>query len=112
MPEIRSAQRWRAWGRSPTRWSALRRDMANLSELQKKALQFANLHQGPRILILANAWDAASARIFEAAGCPAIATSSAGVAFALGHRDGEQLTRDEMLEVVRRVVDSVSIPVS
>jgi len=86
--------------------------MTKESNLQKRAREFAALHRGPRILILANAWDAASARIFEAAGCPAIATSSAGVAFSLGRRDGEQLTRDEMLEVVRRVVDAVSIPVS
>ncbi|HLY63220.1 MAG TPA: isocitrate lyase/phosphoenolpyruvate mutase family protein [Terriglobia bacterium] len=86
--------------------------MNNVLSLQKKALLFASLHRGPRILILANAWDAASARIFEAAGCPAIATTSAGVAFSLGRRDGEQLSRDEMLEVVRRVTSSVSIPVS
>lgn len=86
--------------------------MTNKSSIQKKARDFAELHRGPRILILANAWDAASARIFEEAGCPAIATTSAGVAFSLGCRDGEQLTRDEMLDVVRRVVDAVSIPVS
>lgn len=84
----------------------------NESSLKKKALDFGALHLGPRILILANAWDAASARIFEAAGCPAIATTSAGVAFSLGRRDGEQLSRDEMLEVVRRITGSVSIPVS
>ena len=39
--------------------------MVNASDLQNKALQLAALHRGPRILILANAWDAASARIFE-----------------------------------------------
>lgn len=86
--------------------------MANASNLQKKALEFAALHRGPRILILANAWDAASARIFEVAGCPAIATTSAGVAFSLGRRDGEQLSREEMLEVVQRIAGAVSIPVS
>lgn len=84
--------------------------MANTSDLQKKALEFAALHRGPRILILANAWDAASARIFEVAGCPAIATTSAGVAFSLGRRDGQQLSRDEMLEVVQRITSAVSIP--
>lgn len=86
--------------------------MTNVSDLQEKALLFASLHRGSRILILANAWDAASARIFEAAGCLAIATTSAGVAFSLGRRDGEQLSRDEMLGVVRRITGSVSIPVS
>ncbi|HEV2348271.1 MAG TPA: isocitrate lyase/phosphoenolpyruvate mutase family protein [Terriglobia bacterium] len=86
--------------------------MTNESNLKKKALDFAALHRGPRVLILANAWDAASARIFEVAGCPAIATTSAGVAFSLGRRDGEQLSREEMLEVVQRIAGAVSIPVS
>ena len=86
--------------------------MTNASELQKKASLFSSLHHGPRILILANAWDAASARIFEVAGCPAIATTSAGVAFSLGRRDGQQLRREEMLEVVQRITGAVSIPVT
>ena len=47
-----------------------------------KAEILRKLHQGPRILVLPNAWDVASARIFEEAGFPAIATSSAGVANA------------------------------
>jgi 2-methylisocitrate lyase-like PEP mutase family enzyme len=86
--------------------------MANSTDLQKKASLFASLHHGRRILILANAWDAASARIFEVAGCPALATTSAGVAFSLGRRDGQQLSRDEMLQVVHRIAGAVSIPVT
>ena len=46
------------------------------------------LHHGPPILVLPNAWDAASARLFEAEGFPAVATTSAGVAAALGYPDG------------------------
>jgi 2-methylisocitrate lyase-like PEP mutase family enzyme len=70
------------------------------------------LHQGPRLLVLPNAWDAASARIFERAGFPALATTSAGVAFALGYPDGEHVSRAEMLEVVARIARAVKIPVT
>jgi 2-methylisocitrate lyase-like PEP mutase family enzyme len=52
----------------------------------EKAELFRKLHAGPRILALPNAWDAASARVLEEAGFPAMATSSAGVAFSLGYR--------------------------
>ncbi len=79
---------------------------------QAKALRFAALHQGPEILVLINAWDAASARIFEADGCQAIATTSAGIANSLGHRDGQRISRAEMLEMVRRIAQAVSVPVS
>jgi len=77
-----------------------------------KADRFLKLHYGPEILILANVWDAASARIVEQAGFPAIATSSAAVANSLGYPDGERISRGEMLEVVRRIAAKVSVPVS
>jgi 2-methylisocitrate lyase-like PEP mutase family enzyme len=70
------------------------------------------LHAGPKILVLPNAWDVASARIFEAAGFPAVATTSAGVANSLGYPDGQHVSRDEMLDVIRRIVRAVSIPVT
>ncbi len=70
------------------------------------------LHQGPKILALPNAWDVASARIFETTGFPAIATTSAGVANSLGYPDVERLTRDQMLDVVGRIVKAVSVPVT
>lgn len=66
----------------------------------------------PHPLVLVNAWDAASARIMEAAGAPAIATTSAGVAWSLGRSDGDALTRAEAVGAVRRIVDAVSVPVS
>jgi len=62
--------------------------------------------------VLPNAWDAASARIFEDAGCSAIGTTSAGIAFALGYADGQHIPRDEMLEVVERIARAVSLPVT
>ncbi len=80
--------------------------------MSDKTAILRKLHAGPKILVLPNAWDAASARIFETAGFPAIATTSAGVANSLGYPDGESVSRDEMLDVVRRIVESVSIPVT
>jgi 2-methylisocitrate lyase-like PEP mutase family enzyme len=73
--------------------------------------RFLALHQGG-LFILANAWDAASARIFEAAGCVAVGTSSAGVAFSLGCPDGERVCRKEMLAAVARIARAVEVPVS
>jgi len=70
------------------------------------------LHSGAKILVLPNAWDVASARIFETAGFPAIGTTSAGIANSLGYADGERIGRDEMLAVVRRIARAVSIPVT
>jgi 2-methylisocitrate lyase-like PEP mutase family enzyme len=80
--------------------------------LAAKADQFLKLHQGPQILVLANVWDVASARIVEHAGFKAIATSSAAVANSLGYPDGERISRTEMLGVVRRIAAKVSVPVS
>jgi 2-methylisocitrate lyase-like PEP mutase family enzyme len=62
--------------------------------------------------VLANAWDVASARLVERRGFPAVATTSAGVAWALGYPDGERIPRDEMLEVVARVARAVAVPVT
>src|SRR6267143_6703957 len=73
---------------------------------------FRRLHQGPAILVLPNVWDVASARIVEQAGFAAVATSSAGVAFALGYPDGERISRDEMTSVVARIVAHVGVPVT
>lgn len=78
----------------------------------EKAELFRALHQGPDILLLPNAWDCASARIFEEAGFPAIATTSAGVAFAMGYPDGEHIPPAEMLAVVRRIAGCVEVPVT
>ncbi len=77
-----------------------------------KAEQLRKLHDGPRILVLANAWDVASARVMEELGYPAIATTSAGVAAALGYPDGQRIPREEMLEVVGRIARAVRVPVT
>src|SRR5712671_7947342 len=77
-----------------------------------KAEQFRKLHRGSRIVVLPNAWDVASARILEELGYPAIATTSAGVAFALGYPDGQRVSREEMLEVVARIARAARVPVT
>jgi len=78
----------------------------------EKAEKFRKLHHGPRLLLLANAWDVASARILEECGHPAIATSSAAVAYSLGYVDGQRISRDEMLEVSGRIARATNIPVT
>lgn len=76
-----------------------------------RAAHFRELH-GRRPLVLPNAWDAASARVIELAGASAIGTTSAGVSWACGRRDGQQLRREEMVRAVRRVVEAVAVPVT
>ncbi|MEW2132281.1 isocitrate lyase/phosphoenolpyruvate mutase family protein [Streptomyces sp. NPDC005435] len=73
---------------------------------------FRSLHTPSAPLALANAWDAASARVVEAAGAPAIATTSAGVSWALGSPDGGSLTRARALEVIARIAAAVTVPVT
>src|SRR5712691_7521750 len=70
------------------------------------------LHRTPPIFVIPNAWDAASARLFEAEGFPAIATTSAGVAASLGYPDGGIVPSREMIEAVARIARAVRIPVS
>lgn len=77
-----------------------------------KAEAFRAMHDRSHILVLPNAWDAASARVFEAAGFRAIATTSAGVAYALGYPDGELVPREEMFAAIARICRCVEVPVS
>jgi 2-methylisocitrate lyase-like PEP mutase family enzyme len=79
---------------------------------RRKADAFRKLHDRSRILVLPNAWDVISARIFEEAGFPAVATSSAAVAWTLGYPDGEKIRREEMAEVVRRIAGALVVPVT
>ncbi|HEY6269068.1 MAG TPA: isocitrate lyase/phosphoenolpyruvate mutase family protein [Candidatus Acidoferrum sp.] len=78
----------------------------------EKAEKFRKLHHGPQMLLLPNAWDVASARILEECGHPAIATSSAAVAYSLGYADGQRISRGEMLEVAGRIARATDIPVT
>jgi len=76
-----------------------------------RARAFHALHQRGTF-VLANAWDAASARVFELAGAPAVATTSSGVAASLGYPDGERIPCTLLLGAVRRITATVDIPVS
>jgi len=77
----------------------------------EKATRFKALHAGPGAFVIANAWDAGSARILAALGFPALATSSGASAAILGRRDGS-VTRDEALAQARAIVEATELPVS
>jgi 2-methylisocitrate lyase-like PEP mutase family enzyme len=77
-----------------------------------KAEAFRAMHDRSRILVLPNAWDAMSARIFEAAGFGAVATTSAGLAYSIGYPDGEVAPRDEIVAAIARIAKSVRVPLS
>lgn len=78
----------------------------------EQAQVFSNLHHTAHGFVLPNAWDAASARLFEAAGFPAIGTTSAGISYTRGRRDRQRLSRDEMLRELSAIVRAVGVPVT
>ncbi|MBV9615916.1 MAG: isocitrate lyase/phosphoenolpyruvate mutase family protein, partial [Ktedonobacteraceae bacterium] len=83
------------------------------SQVQKeRATQFRQLHHHAPLLVLANIWDAASARIVEQAGFRAIATTSSEVAAALGYRDGQQISKNMLIEALARITRVVECPVT
>ncbi|MEM3670257.1 MAG: isocitrate lyase/phosphoenolpyruvate mutase family protein [Thermoprotei archaeon] len=78
----------------------------------EKAEKFRRAHAGTKILVLPNAWDVATARLFESCGFTAVATSSAAVAVSYGYRDGQGLPLQDLVQTVERICSSVSLPVS
>src|SRR5690349_14122644 len=78
--------------------------------LAQKASRLLELHHAQAPLVLINAWDAASAAVIAHCGLPAIATSSAAVANALGHADGQNLPWSEMLVAIERIARVVDVP--
>lgn len=76
-----------------------------------KATAFRALHRGPRAFVVANAWDAGSARALSSLGFSALATSSGAQAGVLGRRDGA-VTRDEALEHCSAIAAATELPVS
>jgi 2-methylisocitrate lyase-like PEP mutase family enzyme len=77
----------------------------------EKGARFKALHEGPRAFVIANPWDAGSARILAGLGFVALATSSGASAGSLGRRDGN-VTRNEALVDARAIVDATDLPVS
>jgi len=77
-----------------------------------KAEAFRALHRGPPLLLMANAWDAITARLFEAEGFAAVATTSGGVSWAVGYADGEAVPWDEVVGQTARIARAVAVPVT
>lgn len=86
--------------------------MQNHSTQKRKAELLRGWHQAPPLLVLPNAWDAASAALFALSGARAIATTSAGVANALGYADGQVAPLDQVLAATARITAAVQVPVS
>ena len=86
--------------------------MFDIEKQRAQAIAFRTMHHGPKILLLPNVWDVASARILEEAGFGAMATTSAGIAFTLGYPDGQKISREEMLARVGRIARAVKVPVT
>jgi 2-methylisocitrate lyase-like PEP mutase family enzyme len=78
----------------------------------QKASRLLELHHASSPLVLINAWDAGSAAMVEHCGLPAVATSSAAVANAMGYPDGQHLPWEQMLDVVGRMARAISVPVT
>jgi len=77
----------------------------------RRAETFTSLHAGPDVFVIANAWDAGTAKIFTALGFRALATTSAGIAHSLGKGDGG-ITREESLANARLLVGATHLPVA
>lgn len=83
------------------------------NSFQSRAEAFRKLHQQPGIFVAPNPWDAGSAKVLEALGFKALATTSAGVAYTLGKPDGHaSVTRDETLLNAQSIVNATHLPVS
>ena len=84
-----------------------------MPDMHAKFERFRHLHQLPEAVVIPNPWDAGSARILTALGFAALATTSAGLAFSLGCRDGaNQVSREHVLANARAIVDATHLPVS
>lgn len=79
---------------------------------KKKAEHFLSLHKSDRMLLLPNIWDPIGARILQAKGFPAAATASAAISASLGYKDGEKIKFSTHIEAIKRIANSVDIPVT
>lgn len=83
------------------------------TEVAVRAERFRALHKGPEIFVMPNPWDQGSARILAGLGFPALATTSAGHAYALGRRDNEgAISRAEAMDHARALVSASDLPVN
>ncbi len=84
----------------------------NATEQAAKAESFRAMHRGEQPLVMANAWDAITARLFEAEGFAAVATTSGGVSWALGYPDGEAAPWQEVVGQTARIARAVTVPLT
>jgi len=85
---------------------------SQITELQSRCDRLRSLHRPRDPLLLPNVWDVATARAVVAAGFPVVATTSGGVAAALGYEDHEGAPADEMLAAAARIARGVEAPVT
>lgn len=79
----------------------------------EKAKRFQALHERPGAFVIPNPWDAGTARILAGMGFEALTTTSAGLAFALGKRDGDgSVTREDAIANARAIVEATDLPVA
>jgi 2-methylisocitrate lyase-like PEP mutase family enzyme len=83
-----------------------------MTSQEDRARLFRSFHSAETPLLLANAWDPASARLVEQAGARAVATTSAGVAWGLGAADGNRVDVEQVIALTARIVAAVHVPVS
>ncbi|HSM96350.1 MAG TPA: isocitrate lyase/phosphoenolpyruvate mutase family protein [Rhizomicrobium sp.] len=83
-----------------------------MASQKDRVAQFRDAHAKGKILVLPNAWDAASARLVQDAGAKAVATSSAAVAWSNGYADGEGMSREVAIAATREVLRVVTVPVT
>lgn len=102
----------RSWSRNPALPHNVMRRMKRISQAGK-AERFRALHEGPGAFVIPNPWDAGTAKILAAIGFQALTTTSAGLAFSLGRRDGAGvISREETLANAKAIVDATDLPVA
>src|SRR5215213_6340461 len=84
-----------------------------MGTVREKAERLLRLHTEPELLVVANVWDVASAKVVAGLpGCRALATASHSIAATLGYEDGENIPVAEMIDMVGRIVAATDLPVS
>jgi len=73
---------------------------------------FRGMHSGPNLFFLPNCWDVGSARLFEQLGAPALATTSAGVAWSNGYPDGDAIPAERLVATIRAIGRVIKVPLS
>src|SRR5487761_2190138 len=101
-----------AGNRKPRQTEANRGTDMNIEAQIVKAQAFRKMHGRSAILVLPNAWDAVTARVFARLGFAAVATTSGGVAWSLGYADGEHAPLAEVVAATGRIARAVDVPVT